>query len=55
MAPAGDRLAQVTQSKAKLEITIDKKATPDFAAFVMEQLPALYQEYRDRNQQKNGE
>ncbi|KQV19722.1 plasmid partitioning protein RepB [Rhizobium sp. Root1203] len=54
MAPAGDRLAQVTQSKAKLEITIDKKATPDFAVFVMEQLPALYQEYRDRNQQ-NGE
>lgn len=55
LAPAGDRLAHVTQSKAKLEIIIDKKATPDFAAFVLEQLPALYQEYRDRDQQKNGE
>ncbi len=54
-APNGLRLAQVTQSKSKLEITIDKKATPDFAAFVLEHLPALYQEYRHKDQRNNGE
>ncbi|WP_026621609.1 ParB family transcriptional regulator, chromosome partitioning protein (plasmid) [Ensifer sp. WSM1721] len=54
-SPDGDRLAQVTQSKSKLEITIDRKATPDFAAFVLEHLPALYQEHRAKIQRKQGE
>ena len=53
--PDGSRIAQLTQSKAKLEIVIDKKATPDFAAFVLNELPALYQEHRAKNQRKNGE
>lgn len=53
--PDGARIAQVTQSKAKLEVIIDKKATPDFAAFVLEQLPALYQAHRDKIQGKQGE
>ena len=53
--PDGDRLAQVTQSKAKLEITIDRKATPDFAAFVLEHLPALYQAHRAKQQRKQGD
>lgn len=53
--PEGERLAQVTQSKAKLEITIDKKATPDFAAFTLEKLPALYQAYRAEKQRNQGE
>jgi len=53
--PDGDRLAQVTQSKSKLEIMIDKKATPDFAAFVLEHLPALYQEHRAKHQLKQGD
>ncbi len=53
--PDGDRLAQVTQSKTKLEITIDRKATPDFAAFVLEHLPALYQAHRAKHQRKQGE
>lgn len=44
--PDGARIAQLKQSKTKLEITIDKKATPDFAAFVLDQLPALYQAHR---------
>jgi ParB family chromosome partitioning protein len=51
-APDGGRLAQVRESKAKMEITIDKKATPDFAAFVREQLPALYAEYRAQYQRE---
>lgn len=54
-APNGDRLAQVTQSKVKLEIVIDKKATPDFATFVLNRLPALYEEHRVKNKRKNGE
>jgi ParB family transcriptional regulator, chromosome partitioning protein len=54
-SPDGDRLAQVTQSKAKLEITIDRKATPDFAAFVLEHLPALYQAHRAKHQRKQAE
>ena len=55
VTPSGDRLAQVTQSKSKLEIMIDKKATPDFAAFVLEQLPALYQSHCTKRQRKQGE
>jgi ParB family chromosome partitioning protein len=51
-APDGARLAQVKQSKAKVEIMIDRKATPDFAAFVLEHVPALYAEYRAKHQQK---
>lgn len=53
--PDGDRLAQVTQSKSKLEITIDRKAAPDFAAFVLEHLPALYQEHRAELRRKQGD
>jgi ParB family chromosome partitioning protein len=53
--PDGARIAQLTQSKTKLEITIDKKATPEFAAFVLEQLPALYQAHRAKIEQKQGE
>ncbi|MBW8792026.1 MAG: plasmid partitioning protein RepB, partial [Rhizobium leguminosarum] len=51
-SPAGERLAQVKQSKAKVEIMIDRKATPDFAAFVLEQLPALYEAHRAKQKQK---
>ena len=53
--PDGMRIAHLTQSKTKLEITIDKRATPDFAAFVLEQLPALYQVHRAKMERKQGE
>lgn len=43
-APDGRRLAQVKDSKTKMEITIDKKATPEFAAFLLECVPALFAE-----------
>lgn len=46
LTPGGERLAQLKQNKIKMEITIDKKATPDFAAFIVEQLPALYEAHR---------
>lgn len=42
----GVHLAQVTKSKAKLDISIDRRAMPEFAAFVLEKLPALYEEHR---------
>lgn len=53
--PDGLRIGQLTQSRTKLELTIDKKATPDFAAFVLEQLPALYQAHRAKLERKSGE
>ncbi len=48
----GSRLAQVKNSRAKLEITIDKKATPDFATFVLERLASLYEEYQASNEKE---
>ncbi|WFU07483.1 plasmid partitioning protein RepB (plasmid) [Rhizobium sp. CB3171] len=51
-SPTGERLAQVKQSKAKVEIMIDRKATPDFAAFVLERLPALFEAHRTKLNQK---
>lgn len=53
--PDGLRLAQVAKSKSKLEITIDRKAMPEFAAFVLEHLPALYQEHRAKTERKQGD
>ena len=44
-APDGRRLAQVKDSKSKMEIMIDKKATPEFAAFLLEHVPALFTEH----------
>lgn len=45
----GLRLAQVTKSKTKLDLSIDRREMPDFAAFVLERLPALFEEHRSRN------
>jgi ParB family chromosome partitioning protein len=53
--PDGDRLAQVIKSKSRLEIIIDRKAKPDFAAFVLEQLPKLFQEYHSESKMKHGD
>jgi ParB family transcriptional regulator, chromosome partitioning protein len=53
-APDGERLAQVKKSKAKVEIIIDRKATPDFAAFILEHVPALYAEHRAKQQKKEA-
>lgn len=51
----GERLGQLKQSKTKLEIMIDRKAAPDFATFVVEQLPALYEAHRARQKHIQGE
>jgi len=47
--PGGARLAQIKNNKSKLEILIDKKATPDFVSFVLKQLPALFEAHQARN------
>lgn len=50
----GEPLAQVKQSKARVQIVIDRKATGDFAAFILEHVPALYAEHRTRQQKKEA-
>lgn len=55
VSSSGARLAQVTQNKIKLDISIDKRATPEFAAFVLQQLPALFEEHQAKLKQTTGE
>ena len=56
---SGERLAQVIKSRSVVDIRIDRKDAPDFAAFVLEKLPALFEEHRSRgsatDQRKSGE
>lgn len=52
---AGERLATVTQSKSKLEISIDRKASADFAAFILQEVPALFEEHLAKRKLKTGE
>ncbi len=48
-SPAGERLAKVTHSDAKVEMVIDRKQAPDFAAFVLDKLQSLFEEHRSKN------
>lgn len=52
--PDGERLAEIKQGKTKVSITIDRRAAPDFAAFVLERVPELYVEYRIDQQKKEA-
>ena len=54
-SPSGVRLAEIKNSKSKLEITIDKKLSPVFAAFILEKLPKLFEEHLADDHEKNGE
>lgn len=44
----GHEIGRISSSKNKVTLTIDRKASPDFAEFVLQQLPGLYGEYRKR-------
>lgn len=44
--PSGLHLGQIKAGKSKLDISIDRKASPEFATFVLERLPELYDEFR---------
>ncbi|URK89520.1 plasmid partitioning protein RepB (plasmid) [Rhizobium sp. RCAM05350] len=56
---AGVPLAKVTRVNVKLDISIDTRKAPEFAAFVLEHLTALFEEHRSKSsakdQQNNGE
>ncbi len=54
-SPSGVRLAEIKNSKSKLELTVDKKLSPVFAAFILEKLPKLFEEHLADDQRKNGE
>ncbi|MGK9054818.1 plasmid partitioning protein RepB [Xaviernesmea oryzae] len=44
----GTRLAKVLNTSGKLEIAIDRKEAPEFAALVLKTLEALYHEHRSK-------
>lgn len=44
----GNEIGRISSSKHKVTLTVDRKTSPDFAKFVLEQLPQLYGEYRKR-------
>ena len=54
-ASSGARLAQVSQNKVRLDISIDKRAAPEFAAFVLKHLPALFEEHQAKLKSKTGD
>lgn len=49
---SGRRLGHVKQSKTKLEITVDRKEAAEFAAFLLNDAVALFEESRANNVQK---
>ncbi|NTB87704.1 plasmid partitioning protein RepB [Agrobacterium tumefaciens] len=49
---SGQRLGHVKHSKTKLEITIDRKEAAEFAAFLLNDAVALFEERRAKNEQK---
>lgn len=45
LSHSGDELGRLTQSKQKITLTVDRRASPDFAKFVTNELPRLFEEY----------
>lgn len=45
---SGARLAKITQSDKRVDLSIDRKAAPDFADFVLNHLQDLYEEFRSK-------
>lgn len=45
LSHAGDEIGRLTQSKQKITLTVDRRASPDFAKFVANELPRLFEEY----------
>ena len=44
----GREIGRISSSKQKVTLTVDRKTSPEFAEFVLQQLPQLYGEYRKR-------
>jgi ParB family transcriptional regulator, chromosome partitioning protein len=56
--PNGHRLGQIKKGKTTLDISINRKESPEFAAFILENLPALFDEFNSesgKDQLRNGE
>lgn len=51
LSHSGDELGRLTQSKQKITLTVDRRASPDFAKFVTNELPRLFEEYLQSSQQ----
>lgn len=45
---SGARLAKITQSDKRVDLSIDRKAAPEFADFVLNHLRGLYEEFRSK-------
>jgi ParB family chromosome partitioning protein len=45
-APTGHQVARVTQSANELKISVDRKANAGFAAFLIDQLPCLFEAHQ---------
>lgn len=48
---AGDEIGRLTQSKQKITLTVDRRASPEFAKFVANELPRLFEEYVSSSRQ----
>jgi ParB family chromosome partitioning protein len=46
LSDAGQEIGRITQSKQKVTVTIDRKSSPEFAEFVINELPRLFKENR---------
>lgn len=45
ISQGGDEIGRLLQSKQKVTLTVDRRASPDFAKFVANELPRLFQDY----------
>lgn len=45
---SGTRLAKISQSDKRLDLSIDRKAAPEFAEFVLNHLQDLYEDFRSK-------
>ncbi|MGE3992344.1 plasmid partitioning protein RepB [Pseudorhodoplanes sp.] len=42
----GNEVGRISQTKQKVTLSVDRKASPEFAEFVLNEVPRLYAEYR---------
>lgn len=48
MSSAGKEIGRLAQTKQKITLTIDRRTSPEFAEFVMREVPRLFDEHRKR-------
>ena len=47
MSSTGKEIGRLAQTKQKITLTIDRRASPEFAEFVMREVPRLFDEHRN--------